>query len=86
MSRQNTKNSNFRKQIAHYAKRVSVLQASLDTSLRKRDMNCGALGALMEDTGNRFLDLAEEIRAKILARRSEESAPRSARTAGGNPR
>lgn len=85
MSRQNTKSNNIHRQIARYAKRVSALQAGLDVSLRKHDMNCGALGALMEDTGNRFLDLAEEIRETILARRSAESAPRSARTAGGNP-
>lgn len=85
MNRQSTKSSNIHKQIARYAKRASVLQANLDASLRHRDMNCGALGALMEDTGNRFLDLAEEIRSQILARRSAEFAPKSARTAGENP-
>lgn len=89
MNRPSTKNkkakraSSISSRAARYAKKISALQASTDAHLKRRGMNYIELGALMEDTGNRFLDLAEEIRMTILARRSVESAPKSARTAAG---
>lgn len=86
MSRQNTRNrkpkaSQADRVLARYADKIAALNAQVKSALVKSEMDYGALGALLEDAGNRYLDLAEDVRSRILVRRSKGYGPRSVRAA-----
>ena len=72
---------------AYFKKKVSALHAEMFIRIMKdREIEPSTLGEMLEDMGNEFLDLAEEIRLRILASHRSEARAGSSRAVGGNHR
>jgi hypothetical protein len=72
--------------IARFKKQISALHAEMVIRILKdREIAPANLGELLEDMGNEFLDLADQIRSRILAANRSEARARSVPRAGGNP-
>jgi hypothetical protein len=73
--------------IARFKKKISALHTEMVIRILKdREIEPAFLGELLEDMGNEFLDLADEIRLRILAANRSEARAMSAPPAGGNLR
>ena len=73
--------------IAHFKAEISALHTDMFIRLMKdREIEPASLGEMLEDMGNEFLDLADQIRGRILAANHRGGPAVSFRAAGGNPR
>jgi hypothetical protein len=72
--------------IAYFRRKVSALHTEMFIRIMKdREIEPVVLGELLEDMGNEFLDLAEEIRERVLAANRPVESAGSCRVAGANP-
>ena len=72
--------------LTYFKNKVSALHTEMFIRImRDREVEPATLGEMLEDMGNEFLDLADEIRRKILAANRSEARAGSYREAGGNP-
>lgn len=73
--------------IIFFKKKVSALHAEMFLRIMKnREIEPASLGEMLEDMGNEFLNLSEEIRRRILASHRSAGRAGSCRAAGGNHR
>ena len=73
--------------ITFFQKKISALHTEmLIRIMRDREIDPASLGEFLEDMGNQFLDLSEEIRVRILASHRSGARARSCRVAGGSRR
>jgi hypothetical protein len=71
--------------IAYFKKKLSALHTEMFIRIMKdREVEPAQLGEMLEDLGNEFLDLADEIRLRILASHRSAGPAGSCRAAGGN--
>jgi hypothetical protein len=78
-----------RKKAAHvtgFKEKLSALHTEmLVRVMREGEIDPASLGEVLEDMGNQFLDLADDIRARILAaNQSKAPASGSGQAADGN--
>jgi len=72
--------------IPYFKKKVSALHTEMFIRIMKdREIEPVVLGELLEDMGNEFLDLADEIRGRVLAANRPAESADSCRVAGANP-
>ncbi len=70
---------------AYFKKKISALPTEMFIRIMNdRAIEPAMLGELLEDLGNEFLDLADEIRLRILASHRSEGRAKSCRAADGN--
>jgi hypothetical protein len=73
--------------IGYFKKKISALHIEMFIRIMKEcDIEPAGLGELLEDLGNQFLNLSDEIRLRILASHRSEAPAESCRGAGGHHR
>ena len=71
--------------IVSFQQKVSAVHTEMFIRIMKEcEIEPALLGAMLEDMGNEFLDLAEEIRLRILESHRSAGRAGSSRAAGGN--
>jgi hypothetical protein len=73
--------------ITGFKAKISALHTDMFIRIMKdREIEPASLGEMLEDMGNELLDLADEIRGRILAANHPEGRAGALRAADGNPR
>jgi hypothetical protein len=71
----------------HFKKKISALHTEMFIRIMKdREVEPATLGELLEDLGNEFLDLSDQIRGRVLAASRPAERAGTWKAAGGKPR